>query len=172
MDDSAQIPTSQPPVNPADDLAQLTKDPLPTFSEEVKQFEASAGSAQGRHFKEQLEAIAQRIGSLESSGPVEKRVTDVEEVPTNVETEKTHEIQGYIETVEKEAELTSSVTDDYTNQVLLGSATSQNPIITLPLTEEQTKLGLHHKVWEAITWLAIWCLRQTKLSPGRVKYKA
>ena len=154
MDDSAQAQATNPnPQNPADDLAQLTKDPLPTFADEVQTFESG-------HNKEQEPA----------SHHVET-VVPVEEIPSTPEIEPHHEIAGYMEKIEKEAELTQNVTDDYTQQVLLSSSANQNPTIILPLTEDQVKQGLHHKVWEAITWLAVWCFRQVKLLPGRVKYK-
>lgn len=151
MDDAAQNPTP-PPVNPGDDLAQLTKDSLPTFADEVKTFES--------HSKEQEPP----------AHPVEVSEV-VKEIPITLEIEPQEEVSSYIKTIEKEAELTNPVTDDYTQQVLLKSSANQNPVVTLPLTEEQVKLGLHHKVWEGITWLALWCVRQVKLLPGRVKYK-
>lgn len=102
----------------------------------------------GGRFKEQLEAIA---GSF-SGGSKEREVTRVEEVPVNVEEEKLKEAEGYIEKVEKEAEL-----------VLVGAAPPQQPKVTLPLTDDQIKKGLHHKIWEGIRWLAEWCLRQLKM---------
>jgi len=64
--------------------------------------------------------------------------------------------------VEKEAELGQAGTDDYVGQVLMGSANPQNPKVTIPLTDDQITQGLHHKVWEAIRWLAVWCIRQMK----------
>lgn len=112
----------------------------------------------GGRFKEQLEAIA---GGF-TGGSKETEVTKVEEVPENVEEEKLKEAEGYIEKVEKEAELAKPVVDDYTKQVLVGSA-SQKPKVTLPLTEDQIKKGLHHKIWEGIRWLAEWCARQLKM---------
>jgi hypothetical protein len=173
MDDPAQ-PAS---TNPADDLAQLTSDPLPSFADEVNQFEEQQTDYQsmynqGGHFKEQLEAIAQKLGSLERSGPHEAPVQNLQEVAINPEIETSSEIAGYMEVVEKEAELKNPIHDDYTNQILLAPAANQNPVITLPLTQEQVQVGLHHKVWEAVTWLATWCLRQARLRPAQVKYKS
>lgn len=86
----------------------------------------------------------------------------VQEVLTEPELEKKPELSGYIEKVEKATELTTPVMDDYTNQVLLASA-KPNVKIKLPLEEAQIEEGLHHKVWEAIRWLAEWCLRQLKI---------
>ncbi|KKU02856.1 MAG: hypothetical protein UX99_C0020G0011 [Candidatus Amesbacteria bacterium GW2011_GWB1_47_26] len=113
----------------------------------------------GGRFKEQLEAIA---GGF-SGGSRETEATRVEEVPANVEEEKLKEAEGYIEKVEKEAELGKPVVDDYTKQVLVAAAVPQKPKVTLPLTDDQIKKGLHHKIWEGIRWLAEWCLRQLKM---------
>lgn len=85
----------------------------------------------------------------------------VEEIHVTPEIEK--KIEGYVEKIEKEAELQKPVTDDYTQQVLINSSAPQNPKITLPLTDDQIQQGLHHKVWEAIRWLAEWCVRQMKM---------
>lgn len=184
MADPVQTPPAPAPVNPADDLAQLTQNPVPSMVDEIKQFDSAHPEPtpivvpdyqvmynQGGKFKEQLEALAGSYRVAEAPRSVEKKVTQVEEIASSPEIEK-KEMQGYIEKIEKEAELTNSITDDYTNKVLLSSSANQNPTITLPLTHVQVNAGLHHKVWEAVTWLAAWCLRQVKLSPGRVKYKS
>jgi hypothetical protein len=147
------------------------------LADEVNQFEQQHADYQqmynqGGHFKEQLEAIAHRVGRLERSGPVESVVDQITEVPLVPEIERASEVAGYIEIVEKEAELTNPVHDDYTNKVLLASSVNQNPVINLPLTAGQIEEGKKHKVWEAISWLAIWCLRQVRMYPGKVKYKA
>lgn len=94
------------------------------------------------------------------SNPKEK----LEVVPTHPEIEKHPEFEGYIEKIEKEAELTNPVRDDATNQVILSSASSQNPKIKLPLTDDQIMTGLHQKIWESIRWLAEWCIRQMQLA--------
>jgi len=75
------------------------------------------------------------------------------EIPTTPEVGK--EIEGYMQRVEKEVELAGPVMDDYTQQVLLKPAA--------PLTTEEIEEGLHHKVWEAIAWLARWCKRQLEM---------
>lgn len=94
---------------------------------------------------------------------------EVEIVPTHPEIEKHPEFEGYIEKVEKEAELANPVTDDSTQQVILSAANPQNPKITLPLTDDQIMKGLHHKIWESIRWLAEWCVRQMQLAHQNVK---
>ena len=151
MDDTAQ------PVAP---IAQPTIDPTPTFAQEVKELEKTEPPNQfqgmydqGGGFKEILEAVA--------SGFKERVVTAVEEVPENPELEP--EVEGYIEKVEKDPELMKKMADDYVKTVGLQSANPQNPKVQIPLTDDQIKDGLHHKVWEAVRWLAEWCLRQIKV---------
>lgn len=131
---------------------------------------------QGGAFKNKLDEVVKnagvRSGGVESE-PVrrESPVEMVEEIPTDVEFEKQPETQGYIEKVEKEIELQKPILDDYTNQVLLQSTANQNPVVTLPLTEEETRLGLHRQIWESIRWLAEWCVRRVKMLHGQVRYK-
>jgi hypothetical protein len=192
MADAAQSPAGDQLNNPsmpnaqsaADDLAQLTKDPVPSFADEIRQFDqehpevVTQDSSDYQHmynsggkFKEQLEAIAQNVKNLERSSAPERAPSQMTEISQHIEDRDLQEIEGYVEKIDKEMELSSPVTDDYTQQVLLKSANPQDVAITLPLTEEQIQQGLHHKVWEAFTWLANWCLRQIKVRPGRVKYK-
>jgi len=127
-------------------------------------------------FKEQLESIAQQGGKIEEreavrgSGP-ERQIDAMEEIPTQPELEKKPDLDGYIEKVEKEAELTRPVLDDYTQQILLKPTSPQNPTVTLPLTEAQVTEGLHHQVWESVRWLAEWCVRQVKLLHGKAIYR-
>ena len=121
-------------------------------------------------FKNQLDEI---VKAMQKSGGVEREpfITKamegnpemVTEILTTPELEKKPELSGYIEKVEKAAELTHPVMDDYTNQVLLGSANPQKVNIKLPLDDVHIEEGLHHKAWEAIRWLAEWCLRQLKI---------
>lgn len=177
MDDTAQDPANTKQQTPIDD-------PTPTFVDEIKQFDAAHPEPTpadppdyqqmyntGGKFKEQLEAIAQKVKNLERAPQPERAPTQMAEIPSHIEEHELKEVEGYIEKIEKDAELSSPVIDDYTQQVLLKSANPQNVEVVLPLTETQVQQGLHHKVWEAITWLATWCLRQVKISPGRVKYK-
>ena len=84
-----------------------------------------------------------------------------EEIPTSPELEP--EVEGYIEKVEKDPELMKKLADDYVKTVGMQSANPQNPKVQIPLTDDQIKDGLHHKVWEAIRWLAEWCSRQLKI---------
>ena len=108
----------------------------------------------GGHFKEQVETAARGY---------KERPKEVVEIPATPEVGP--ETEGYMEKVEKEAELAGPVMDDYTQQVLLKPA-QQATKVTLPLTDEEIKEGLHHKVWEAIRWLATWCMRQVQKLQG------
>ena len=96
-------------------------------------------------------------------GGKEREPVKVVEIPTHVEIEKSIETQGYIERVEKQAELKTPVLDDNTGQPLVQPADPIEPEITLPLTDDQIVKGLHHHIWEAIRWLAVWCVRQAKI---------
>lgn len=130
---------------------------------------------QGGKFAKQLNEIATAMkgGSPEhepASAEVSasKPVEEIREILTEPELEKKPELEGYTEKIEKAAELTKPVVDDYTAQVLLGSANPLSPVVKLPLTESQIEEGLHHKIWESIRWLAEWCVRQVKLLHGKV----
>lgn len=122
----------------ADDLDKLTHDPVPTLSEEI---------------------------ATEFGGKEREPIKIGEEIPTQIEQEKHKELldQGYIEKVEKEAELMIPVRDDNSQKVLVQSSASQKPKIKLPLSEGQIEEGLHHKIWESIRWLAEWCKRQLEI---------
>jgi len=131
----------------------------------------------GGRFKEQLESIATEFRQAHGGGvekePVyrEKPVESVVEIPTYPELEKKPELEGFMEKIEKEAELGQPIIDDYTQQVLMSSPGSLAQTVKLPLTEEEIQRGLHHKVWESIRWLAEWCARQAKMLHGRMVYR-
>ena len=162
MDDTAQTSPAGQPTTPN---AQPPINPTPTFAQEVKDLEKveppnqfQGMYDQGGGFKERLEAIASgfRAGERESV-----RVEVAEEIPENPELEP--EVEGYIEKIEKDPELMKKMADDYVKTVGMQSANPQNPKVQIPLTDDQIKDGLHHKVWEAVRWLAEWCVRQMKI---------
>jgi hypothetical protein len=64
-------------------------------------------------------------------------------------------LEGYLEKVEQQKG--SAVTDD-TGQQILTPAGDDQVTITLPLTEEQVRDGLHHKIIDSVKWLAEWCV--------------
>jgi hypothetical protein len=135
----------------------------PTVKKDFQQWYNQGGS-----FKEQLESIA--TGQRETGGK-ERRIDVVEEIPTSPELEKKPELAGYIEKVEKEAELAKPVIDDYTQQVLISPPGLGNKVVKLPMTESEIQQGLHRKVWESVRWLAVWCVRQAKILHGRIVYR-
>lgn len=122
--------------------------------------------------KEQVEAGPMGSGGGEraAEGGAEKGMEMVQEVPTAPEVEKKPELAGYVEKVGEE-ELEGPIIDDYTGQVLMAPAMQKAGTVTLPMTEEEVKEGLHHQIWESIRWLAEWCVRQIKVLHGRVRYK-
>lgn len=72
-----------------------------------------------------------------------------------VERDLSH-LKDYLQKVEEEPQ---AVTDKG-KQILTPQAQLQT--ITLPLSEEEIKHGLHHKVIDSIRWLAAWCVRIAK----------
>lgn len=89
---------------------------------------------------------------------IEKRVEEPGELE-RLEEER-RELEGYIEKVERQPKK-EPVTDEG-GQVVLTPAGSGQVTVTLPLTEEEIRHGLHHKVVDAIFWLSKWCLRMAK----------
>ncbi len=161
MDDSAQKLT---PQAAADDQAQITAQPVEDLADVVADQEEAQADFQaaynaGGSFKERLEEIA----SAWHKGPeVQNKTHEInalEEVQTNPEL-KEPELQGYIKNAETEVE--SAVIDPSTGQAIMQSVAPKNPQITLPLTDDQIQVGLQHKVFDAIRWLAEWCVRQLK----------
>ncbi len=158
MDDVAQ--------KAADDQAQLTKTPTPTLADDVEEFEETQNDFQamynaGGQFKERLEEIAAGFKDKVPEVAPQKEVTEVQEVLTSPEVGP--EVDQYMKTIEKEVQLQQGVRDDYTNAVLISPPASQNPQVNIPLNSSQIQQGLNHKVYEAIRWLAVWCLRQMKM---------
>jgi len=96
------------------------------------------------------------------------------------------EVDGYIEKIEKETEKSANqsglsqsgmsspapvVTDDLGKSIMAAAKMSSKPKIVLPLDEEEIKQGLHHKMIDAIRWLAEWSVYIIKKYPGRVFYR-
>lgn len=151
-----------------DDQAQITKDPVDDLAEvieevEEKQEDFQAAYDAGGHFKEQLEAISKswRAGERESVSSKQHEVKEMEEILENPEIGP--EVESHLERIEKDPAQMQQLADDYVKTVGIKPVAAINPKITLPLTDDQIKLGLHHKVWEAIRWLAEWCVRQLKV---------
>lgn len=170
MSDPAQIVVDPKIAAAIKDLDELTKKPTEKMADVVEEVEEEQEDFQamynaGGHFKEQMEAIVKGWGTRESETVMtkEKKVSEVGEIPENVEVEKHKELEGYVEKVERDPERAKAAVADYVKQVGMGAGGPTNPKITIPLTDDQIKLGLHHKVWEAIRWLAEWCVRRMKM---------
>lgn len=93
------------------------------------------------------------------------------------------EVAGYIERIEKQAEIkpptqatsgqpaaAMSAADAAKKAMAVGPKTVKQQIV-LPLDEEGVRRGLHHKIFEAIRWLAEWSVYMIKKYPGRVFYR-
>ena len=95
------------------------------------------------------------------------------------------QLEGYIERVEKQPEISGDVAQyvkpsgsvslpqmtpsDFGQQVMQ-QAMAKSQTITLPLTEKKMNEGLHHKVFDAIRWLSEACVYMIKKYPGKVFY--
>lgn len=154
--------TKTPGQKAADDLDILTKQPVAesNLALEVEQFEEIQKDWQfaynaGGPFRGEVERVA---AEWKTERPVEK-MSEVLSTP-----EVSGELGDSVEIVPDESELLGGVTADYTDRVLLGGDGNLiEPKAKIPLTEEQVKEGLHHKIWEGIRWLAEWCMKQFKL---------
>lgn len=78
------------------------------------------------------------------------------------EPEVAHELkdlEGYLEKVERAP---GQVISDDGKQPLLTPTQTQAATITIPLTQEEIKHGLHHKIIDSVRWLAVFSLRIIK----------
>ncbi len=93
------------------------------------------------------------------------------------------EVSSYIEKIERQAETKpqqttsqpvptdpASLADDAAKKIMGLAPKLQKQTIILPLDEDAVKQGLHHKVMDAIRWLAEWSVYMIKKYPGRVFY--
>lgn len=102
-----------------------------------------------------------------------------------IEEQALQEVEGYIEQVEKQTETKKpsgplqpakpigaslQVSDDQGNVVMQAAQQQKKVKVVLPLDEEGVRDGLHHKVFDAVRWLAEWCVLMIKKYPGRVFY--
>ena len=96
------------------------------------------------------------------------------------------EIDGYIEKIEKKTEnpadqnglrqspqqtTAPSVNDDMGKMIMAAAKATSRPKIVLPFDEEEIRQGLHHKMIDAIRWMAEWSIYIIKKYPGRVFYR-
>lgn len=64
-------------------------------------------------------------------------------------------LEGYLEQIEQQK--ANAVTDDAGKPALTPTG-DDKVTITLPLTEDQVRTGLHHKIIDSVRWLAEWCV--------------
>lgn len=83
---------------------------------------------------------------------------------TTARAEISQELASHIQHVPNEPEITAEM--DQIGAVNPAQAATQvlqtGPTITLSLTEEEIKKGLHHKIVDSIRWLAEWCVKIAK----------
>lgn len=80
-----------------------------------------------------------------------------EVVGHNTEPVQTPELEDHLKAIEREP----VPVDDGSGQPLLTPAQTQ-PTVTLPLSQEEIKAGLHHKIIDSVRWLAVFSLRIIK----------
>ncbi len=149
--------SQDPNDKPEETLADVVAD------QEETQADFQAAYNAGGHFKEQLEAITQswRAGEQESVRSKQHEVKEMEEIPENPKISP--EVESHLERIEKDPAQMQQAADDYVKAVGMQPVKQANSKVILPLSDDQIKKGLHHKVWEAIRWLAEWCTRQLKI---------
>jgi hypothetical protein len=105
---------------------------------------------------------------------------------SEIDEQALQEVDQYVERVEKQMETKKPVGplkpsavqvsapvvhDDSGNVVMQAGQKKEAVKIVLPLDEEEVREGLHHKVFDAVRWLAEWCVLMIKKYPGKVFYK-
>ena len=81
------------------------------------------------------------------------------------------EVEGWVERVKRGDDVHLATPVTHQGETLVKSTKPKNVKVVLPLTDEETKKGLHHKVIDSVRWLAQWCVRLIKKIPSRVMYK-
>lgn len=92
--------------------------------------------------------------------PIEQQIAKPEQAAQIQEQEVS--VKHVLQKVERDHATQAPVTDGSGQVVLTPSQPQQQQIVTLPLTEEEIKHGLHHKIIDSIRWLAEWCVRMGK----------
>ena len=106
--------------------------------------------------------------------PKESLISEREKIPIieRKEGEVAPEVKDYVTKIETAAEISlpQPVIDD-TGQIIVDDAQPKKVKITLPLTEEEIRRGLHYKIVDSFRWLAEWCLRLVKIVHGKFVYR-
>lgn len=77
-------------------------------------------------------------------------------------TEGLTEVEPVLQRVERDHATKGPISDDTTGQTVLTPTGTVAPVIQVPLTEEEIKKGLHHKVIDSVYWLAKFAQRLIK----------
>jgi hypothetical protein len=80
------------------------------------------------------------------------------------------EIESWIKKIEKDPIKMKTVTDD-NGQPLLQPASSQKPVIVLPINRAKFVAGFKKTIDDAGRWLSTFVLRLIKKKSGEVKFK-
>lgn len=86
----------------------------------------------------------------------------IEEIGKELELEKEVKDSG-VEIIGEELEIPEPVKKMGVEPAGPPILTQSPPVKKLPLSDDQIKKALHHKVADALLWLAVWCLRQLKI---------
>lgn len=83
--------------------------------------------------------------------------------------EKIAELTPDVEHVEEEPQITTEMASvgAHSPQQQAAAVVSSGPTIILPLTSDQIKKGLHQQIFEAIRWLAVWCIRIAEMARAK-----
>lgn len=83
------------------------------------------------------------------------------------------ETEGWMEKLEKgeSISLPQPVTDDQGQVIMQDITQEEEKKVVLPMTEQEVKEGLHHKVFDSVRWLAEWCWRAVRMGSGKFVYR-
>ena len=107
-------------------------------------------------------------GKEKESHWIEERLTANEQERTEVR-ERIAKLKPHIEHVEEEPEISDEARSlgVHSPQQQASAVITDGPTIILPLTSSQIKIGLHHKIYDAIRWLAVWCIKVASQARAR-----
>lgn len=71
------------------------------------------------------------------------------------------DVEGWLERVEKD-EVAEPPVIVHDGKPIVSPAAPSQVSVTLPLDDTGIKRGLHHKIFDSIRWLAVWCIRMAK----------
>lgn len=80
------------------------------------------------------------------------------------------EVAGWLERVERD-DIPEPATIVHEGKPIVSPVAPNQAQVTLPLTADDLKKGLHQKLIESFRWLAEWCWRLIKKYHGKVAYK-